>query len=680
MRTRAARAIVVCAAMILVSFVPASVAAHASTTAAGASDLASRADRLAQHVRVGSLVLTKCNVVADALCGHLKRPWDPGGTVKGDLNVGFAFVPAGDQAAPALGTVVPQEGGPGYSTTGSAVDYAAMYGPLLRRRNLLLVDQRGTGRSAPINCPGLQNLHGAYNIAAAVCAKKLGDHADLYSSQLSADDESAVIKALKLGKVSLYGDSYGTFYTQVFAGRHPDQVRSIVLDSAYPPTGETQWYPTQTPAMRHSLNIACRRSPACAAAPGTPVSLLKRVLAQVRRTPYRGIAFDADGVRHHAVVTGAALVAVAFGATYGPEYYREFAASLRSALHGDREPLLRLVAENVDASAYDGAASAYSEGLDAAVTCADYPQLYNMADPPAKRVAEYKASIALEQKNDPHVYAPFTISEYLASDWEEANWCLKWPSPDALHPAGPPAPPSGHYPSAPTLVLSGELDSITTPAEAGLVTAEFPHARHVIIANSFHVTAEDDTDGCAASILRHFVAHPNRRLTATVLRCAKRVPPVRAVGRYRPSFTTVPAATALPGNSVGGLGRRAAATSAETLADVIDRWYNNYSGVGVGLYGGTWSYGGNHTLIFHLHHVRLERNLAVSATMTWKPYKHTLTADLTLLRLTTSGKPVPGSPASGTLTAHWNTRRKGAVASFAGELGGRSLRASMLAP
>ncbi len=145
-------------------------------------------------------------------------------------------------------------------------------------------------------------------------------------------------------------------------------------------------------------------------------------------------------------MTGAALVAVAFGATYGPEYYREFAAALRSALHGDHEPLLRLVAENVDASSYDGAASAYSEGLDAAVTCADYPQLYNMADPPAQRLKEYRAAVRLEQKRHPHVYAPFTIQEYLHSVWEEANWCLKWPSPSAQHPAGPPAPPSGHYP------------------------------------------------------------------------------------------------------------------------------------------------------------------------------------------------------------------------------------------
>jgi pimeloyl-ACP methyl ester carboxylesterase len=660
--------------MVVAAIVPAVLAAPADGSVRQASTSA------ATHKQVGSLVLTRCNVLPHAWCGQLKRPWDPTGTVKGDITDGFAFLPASDHKDPVLGTVVPQEGGPGYSTTGSAVDYAAMYGSLLRRRNLLLFDQRGTGRSEAINCPSLQNLHGAYDTAAQKCARKLGDHADLYTSQLSADDESAVISALKLGKVELYGDSYGTFYTQVFAGRHPSQVRSIVLDSAYPTYGETQWYPTQTAAMRFSLNTACQRSPACASAGGTPIGLLKRVLKQVRRSPYRGIAYDADGVRHHAVVNGAALVAVAFGATYGPEYYREFPAAMRSALHGDREPLLRLVAENVDASSYDGAPTGYSEGLDAAVSCEDYPQLYNMADPPAKRLQEYKAAIKLEHKDHPNVYAPFTIEEYLHSVWAEANWCLKWPSPAPGHTAGPPKPPSGHYPAVPTLVLSGELDSITTPKEAGFVTAEFPTARHVIIANSFHVTAEDDTDGCASSILRVFVAHPNQRLTKADLRCARRVPPVRALGRYRTSFTKLAPAAPKPGNEVGILGRRAAVAGAETIADLIDRWYNNYSGHGVGLYGGTWHYTGDRTITFHLHRVRLERDLAVSGTMTWQPYRHTLTCQLTLRRVTYAGHSVSGSAASGTLRGHWNTRRKGAVAILRGELGAHPLRAAMLAP
>ena len=111
------------------------------------------------RLTVGSVTLTRCNdVLSGAYCGQITRRWDPTGRVPGTLPVGFAFLPARDPSTPALGTLSPHEGGPGYSTTGTGIDYAQMYGPLLQHRNLLLVDQRGTGRSQALNCPALQNL------------------------------------------------------------------------------------------------------------------------------------------------------------------------------------------------------------------------------------------------------------------------------------------------------------------------------------------------------------------------------------------------------------------------------------------------------------------------------------------------------------------------------------------
>src|SRR4051794_8657071 len=184
----------------------------------------------ATSVRVGGLDLEPCHVLPGALCGSIDRAWEPGHREAGSISVGFAFVPASDHSRPALGTYVPHEGGPGYSTTGSGASYAAMYGPLLQRRNLLLVDQRGTGRSEALDCPDLQNLKIAYSVAAGRCGRSLGKRSDDYSSAPSADDLSAVIRRLDLGPVDLYGDSYGTFFAEVFAGRHGDQLRSIVLD------------------------------------------------------------------------------------------------------------------------------------------------------------------------------------------------------------------------------------------------------------------------------------------------------------------------------------------------------------------------------------------------------------------------------------------------------------------
>ena len=94
-----------------------------------------------------------------------------------------------------------------------------------------------------------------------------------------------MIEALDLGKVDLYGDSYGTFFAQVFAGRHPAHAPQRRARRAYPTYGETAWYPTQGPAMRASFDLACGRTPTCAAAGATSSTLLSRVLAEVRRKP-----------------------------------------------------------------------------------------------------------------------------------------------------------------------------------------------------------------------------------------------------------------------------------------------------------------------------------------------------------------------------------------------------------
>ena len=212
---------------------------------------------------------------------------------------------------------------------------------------------------------------------------------DDYTSARSADDLAAVIHRLGLGRVDLYGDSYGTFFAQVFAGRHPDLLRSLVLDGAYPTHGETAWYPTQGPAMRSSFAKACRRSARCRGrGPGFDRAM-QRVLQQVRRHPWHGISHDADGRRAHVTVDAETLATTAFGATYGPYTYRELTAALRSALAGDRVPLLREVAEAEGGGTNAGPVRAYSEGLDAAVACHDYPQLFDMTAAPRTRLRQY---------------------------------------------------------------------------------------------------------------------------------------------------------------------------------------------------------------------------------------------------------------------------------------------------
>ena len=481
-----------------------------------------------RRVVVGDLELRACDVAPRALCGSIRRSWEPGNPAAGKVRVGFALVPPRDRSRPAIGTVVPHEGGPGYATTDSAWGYRRMYGPLLERRNMLLVDQRGTGRSEPVDCPMLQHLQTAYPVAAGRCGRLLGDRSDDYRTVLAVDDTAAVIRRLDLGPVDLYGDSYGTFFQQVHAGRHPDQVRSVFLDAAYPTYGESAWFPTQGPALRRAFTAVCERSSECAEAGRPFLGELRAVLDRVRRQPWTGTAYDADGVRARVEVNGKNLVADRLRGDVLPPHYRELTAALRSALAGDRAPLLRLVAEATGGSTDAGPIELYSEGAYPAVVCHETPLLYDMAAPLRVRKQQYDDALDRRQQQRPNTFGPFTVHEYAQSDWQFMDWCLRWPAPPASHPAEPPRPPGGSYPDVPVLVLSGEMDSITTAAEGDIILEQFPNARHVVMANSFHVNASYDLEGCGPAYVRAFVRDPEGPLPD----CAADVPPLRAPGVF----------------------------------------------------------------------------------------------------------------------------------------------------
>ena len=193
-------------------------------------------------------------------------------------------------------------------------------------------------------------------------------------------------------------------------------------------------------------------------------------------------------------------------------------------------------------------------------------------------------------------------------------------------------PLGGHYAAVPTLILSGELDTITTPAEGALAAAQIPGARQVLVANSTHVTAEDDTRRLRARARAGLRVGADggaaRRATSRVRRMCRRCGAPR---RTRVSFR---------GNGSGDLRTRAAVTAALTVADMTDRWQESIASSGFGLYGGTWTYSGDHTVTLHLKGVRLAKDLAVSGTIVWHRYAHQLSASLRVVQVDAGGHPV----------------------------------------
>jgi pimeloyl-ACP methyl ester carboxylesterase len=629
--------------------------------------------QIARHIDVGSLSLFPCPNLP-AYCGSLARPLDSAGQVPGAIQIGFEFYPHRNSSEPSSGTIVAVEGGPGYPSTRSRASYIELFYPLLDSRDLLLVDNRGTGRSQPLLCQPLQTDGNGTLQDIAACGASLGDTSDLYGSGIAADDLAAVLDALGIARVDLYGDSYGSYFSQAFAGRHGDRLRAVILDSTWPVVGESPWYPEAAGAMRNAFNVTCRQNADCVNLPGTSMSRIEALLDAVRAKPFIGSGPDGNGNLVTVEADGESLAYEAYSNSSTSVVYRELDPAARAYLEsGDTAPLLRLLAENVAASianCFPNTPACYSAALFVAVSCTDYPQIYNMTSPPAPRIGQESSSIAQELLTDPGVYAPFTIGEYRAMPLPSSvlDMCVPWPVPSPLHPPGQPVPPGTVFPQAPVLVLSGQLDSLTPAKQGAEAGALFPNAQQIVLANSFHVTAMGDLDDCASVIAVRFF----KDLTPGDTSCASAIAEVRMVPRFARVMAELDPATPLAGNQGTPADLRAAAAATLTAGDTIARWWVNTSGSGVGLRGGQfqYTYQGN-DIVYELDNCQWVEDLAVSGTITWEQVKPgAIQAQVTF--------DTPGG--SGTLQIVWDDREPQAQAGIQGSIGGRNVVATMQAP
>jgi pimeloyl-ACP methyl ester carboxylesterase len=564
--------------------------------------------------RVGTLSLERCSDVP-AYCGRLDRPLDPSDAIPGRISIYFEFYPHTDPGE-SLGTLVATEGGPGYSTTESRDDYLALFEPLRKSRDVVLMDNRGTGKSGALDCRVLQTLEKLTVESLSACGESLGDRAALYSAAYAADDLSAILAALQAHPIDLYGDSYGTYFAQVFAVRHPAALRSIVLDGAYALDGpDYAWYPSYAPAMRAKFNLACRRSPDCAKLPGSSIEHIGGVIARLRKDPFTARAADSDGKERQFTADASQLAIVMFANSPALATVRELDAAARAFEDGDRMPLLRLMAETisgVDSRDPDANPAKYSAALAAAVMCQDPPQIFDMRLEPALRAADRDRVIGERQRAFPDSYAPFTFDEYrgMPLDYSFIDQCVGWPVSPTSHPASHVVAPDAAYPDIPALVISGELDNITTMADGAAAAAAFKHGRQIRIANSFHVNALPHArSSCGAEIVRRFVS----TLKTGDVSCASLVPPVRLVPRFATRAGELEPAIGLPGNSADSAQLQFAAAAVLTAGDVLARLSSNSAGRGTGLRGGSFQIT-HHAGVarIHLRAVRWTEDLAVT--------------------------------------------------------------------
>src|SRR5579872_612028 len=180
-------------------------------------------------------------VKGSARCGAIEVPENPDRPGSRKLQIHFAVIPARN-GHPLADPIVPLLGGPGEAAT-EAGHFLDRLAPMLDHRDLLLVDQRGTGQSGALRCQlfssddPAENLHNLFPpVRVEDCAKDLSTRADLtqYSYQRFADDLEKVRRTLGYGPLNLFAGSYGTRAAQVFVRAYPSSIRTMYLGSVDP--------------------------------------------------------------------------------------------------------------------------------------------------------------------------------------------------------------------------------------------------------------------------------------------------------------------------------------------------------------------------------------------------------------------------------------------------------------
>ncbi|HJZ62128.1 MAG TPA: alpha/beta fold hydrolase [Miltoncostaeaceae bacterium] len=424
-------------------------------------------------------------------CQTVEVPLDRTGTVPGTVPLHVERLPArlGATAAP----VVAIAGGPGQAATELIRSFDAVLAPVLDHRDLIVVDQRGTGDSGPISCAAIGIFRLLTTAGGSSCAAELGPARAFYSTRDAAEDLEAVRVAVGAPRVALYGVSYGTKVASLFAAAHPSSVERVVLDSVVPPQPADPFNRSSFTAIRRVLTTLCSGH-RCAGVTADPYGDLVALARRLDRAPIRGTAVGRTGRRRPVAVSDRTMLDLLFAGDLDPTLRLDLPGAVRSALRGDDQPLLRLSHRATDTTAIAQPA-AFSTALFATTTCDDLAAPWPAAAALEDRPGLLRAAIAGVPDE---AFAPF--GRDVALDESAAALCLAWPS-DPRGPAAPAAAP----PPVPALALAGTADLRTPIEDARAVASSFPGGRVVAVPGG-HSVLTTDRSGCAARALVAFFA------------------------------------------------------------------------------------------------------------------------------------------------------------------------------
>lgn len=375
-------------------------------------------------------------------------------------------------------------GGPGQSATESYPAIAAAMAPLLAHRNLLLLDQRGTGGSHPLSCrddePGVpggaEEAHGfdaeAVRRETRHCLDQLSQDADVrfYTTTDAVADLEDVRRALGSPKLDVVGVSYGTRVAQQYAMRHPDGLRTMVLDGVAPNVlvlGED--FAVNLDAALKAQFARCEADDACRARFSDPYQTLFQLRDALRANPHTVSFRDPQNYASvKRVLSEHSLATVVRMFAYSPETAALLPLSIDAAARGDVGPLLgqaKLLTGDLG-DTMDG-------GMQYSVICTEDADL-----------------LQPRPQDKDTILGDTTIEAFRAA-------CGVWPHGQR--------PADFHQPlksDVPTLLMSGEFDPVTPPRYGDEVLKGLPNGRHLVLKGQGHnVIAR----GCMPRLLDRFI-------------------------------------------------------------------------------------------------------------------------------------------------------------------------------
>jgi pimeloyl-ACP methyl ester carboxylesterase len=392
---------------------------------------------------------------------------------------------------PALGPgrlpdpIVFVNGGPGESAVKDGGEFAQEVAALRQRRDVVLIDVRGTGGSGSLACPEIQGAAGVQSFLdefmapdkVRACRDRLRQTADLtqYTTDTAVDDLDEVLGALGYGKVNLVGSSYGTRAVLVYLRRHPERVRTATLEGVLPVDARVPLH-----AARNAQNALdgllaeCAADQACAAAFPKLREDLAAVFQRVEKEPVQVEVTDEETGRPIEIrLTRNGLGQVLRYMLYSVRASSFLPLNIHLAAQGDWKPMAEF------AAAFGSAITSSSEGFYLSVTCAEDVAFLRDEDIPSAVSGTFLGDFRIRQQQAA---------------------CASWPTAkinaDFLAPV---------VSDVPLLAIAGERDPTTPPADAKRVLRHLKRGRLAIIPDGAHANGGLKGGDCYDRLVAAFI-------------------------------------------------------------------------------------------------------------------------------------------------------------------------------